>query len=227
MQKPSLGDYRLSPNDVSDFERTQKLAARWMRSLGALAGALGGVVWEVYFGANPGLVFLSAVFTAFFGWGMGVALEDPAARRWDSRIDRYDQFKKALRAFEDWELRTRSQFWLSLSGHRFERELAALFRSQGYNVEVTPGSGDHGVDIILRRAGRTTVVQCKQNKHPVGPAVARELYGTLIASKADDGILAAVGGVTSGVHTFFSDKPLRVMELSEILTLQKEIQNSR
>ena len=43
----------------------------------------------------------------------------------------------------------------------------------------------------------------------------------LMASKADDGILAAVGGVTSGVDSFFADKPLRVMGLSEILALQR------
>ena len=64
------------------------------------------------------------------------------------------------------------------------------------------------------------MVQCKQTKHPVGPAVARELYGALIASKADDGILAVVGGVTRGVHHFFVGKPLRVMDLDEILRLQ-------
>ena len=81
------------------------------------------------------------------------------------------------------------------------------------------------IDIILRRAGRTTIVQCKRNGNPVGPAVARELHGTLIASQADDGILAAVGGVTSGVHAFFNGKPLRVMDLSQILNLQKDTQN--
>ena len=98
-------------------------------------------------------------------------------RKHDSRLEQYAQFKTALKAFKEWDLRTRSEFWLSLSGHLFEHELATLFRGQGYNVEVTPGSGDHGVDIVLHGAGRTTIVQCKQNKHPVGQAIARELFG--------------------------------------------------
>ena len=89
-------------------------------------------------------------------------------------------------------------------------------------MELTPGSGDKGVDIILRRSGRTIVVQCKQTRTPVGPAAARELYGVLIASKADEGILASVGGATTGVHEFFRGKPLRVMDLSEILALHKK-----
>lgn len=120
------------------------------------------------------------------------------------------------------ELRTRSEFWWSLAGHRFERELAILFQRQGYNVELTPGSNDGGIDIILKRSGRTTAVQCKRTQQPVGPAVAREFYGALIASGADDGILAATGGVTSGVSAFIAGKPIRVMDLSDILRLQRQ-----
>lgn len=225
MQEPTLADYGLSAADIPDFKRRQNVAARWMRSIGALLGVLAGVAWEVHYEANLGLLIVGAVLTGLLGLAFGVALEGPVAEWSDPRIGRHDQFRRAVRAFEEWELRTRSEFWWSLSGHRFEHELAALFRNQGYRVEVTKGSGDHGVDIILRHAGRTTLVQCKQQTDPVGPAVARELYGALIHFGADDGILASVSGVTRGVHAFFADKPLRVMELDEILTLQRQIQN--
>ena len=181
------------------------------------------------FGGDLGVALVSALYPAFFGWGIAVAYEESVIRRFDTRIQRYDQFKAALIAFEaarreteERELRKREEFWLSLSGHRFERELATLFRGRGYDVKLTPGSGDQGVDIILKRSGRTTVVQCKQTKGPVGPAAARDLYGTLTHFEADDGILATVGGATSGVHSFFNGKPLRVMNLSEIIELQRE-----
>jgi restriction endonuclease len=141
------------------------------------------------------------------------------------RLQRHAEFKAAIIDFEEWDVRTRSEFWRSLTGHRFDWELAALFKRQGYDVERTPGSGDHGIDIILRNSGITTEVQCKQTKHPVGPAVARELYGALIASNADAGILAVVGGVTRGVHQFFVGKPLRVMDLHEIVDLHKPHDN--
>jgi restriction system protein len=118
---------------------------------------------------------------------------------------------------------THAAFWQSHSGHQFEHELAKLFTRDGYDTKVTRGSGDGGIDIILRRSGRTTVVQCKQTKNPVGPAVARDLCGAWMNSKADDGILAVTGGVTSGVHQFFAGKPLRVMmDLSEILELHQQ-----
>jgi len=68
-------------------------------------------------------------------------------------------------------------------------------------------------------------VQCKQTRHPVGPAVARELYGALLDWKADDGVLAVTGGVTSGVNQFFDGKPLRVMDLGQILSLHESVKD--
>lgn len=67
----------------------------------------------------------------------------------------------------------------------------------------------------------TIVVQCKQTKLPVGPGAARDLYGALIHCGAHEGILATTAGATSGVHEFFKGKPLRVMDLTEILTLDE------
>ena len=50
------------------------------------------------------------------------------------------------------------EHWMSLGGVEFERELGTLFRHLGYRVEWTPGSGDQGVDLVLRRDGKTIVV---------------------------------------------------------------------
>jgi hypothetical protein len=230
VERPTLQDYGLSPEIVSAFEAREKTVFSVVPHICRIGGALGGFVVGVLIASGPhdNGVGVGVVF-AFFGFVIALIFADgfPAFVSKLTRPREYAEFKAALRAFEEWDLRTRSAFWTSLSGHEFERELAKLFQSHGYSARVTRGSGDHGVDIFLQRAGRTTVVQCKQNKNPVGPAVARELLGALIASGADDGILAAVGGVTTGVHAFFWNKPLRVMDLSEILTLQSEIQNPR
>lgn len=237
MPKPSLQSYGLSEHDVVSFRRWENADSRGPVVCGIVGGACG------YFGlanlGDGGLEF----FGAWLGFIFGTGLCDwvgPKLRKWDSRLQRYDLFKAATKRFEaateafesakkereerelQRELRTRSEFWWSLAGHRFERELAILFQRQGYNVELTPGSNDGGIDIILKRSGRTTAVQCKRTQQPVGPAVAREFYGALIASGADDGILAATGGVTSGVSAFIAGKPIRVMDLSDILRLQRQ-----
>ena len=108
------------------------------------------------------------------------------------------------------------EHWMSLSGAQFERELGTLYRYLGYQVKSTPTSGDQGIDLILRRGGKTTVVQCKSHKSPVGPAVVRELYGALVASKANDAILACTGGFTRGVRDFVRDKPITLISATEL-----------
>lgn len=119
--------------------------------------------------------------------------------------------------------RKRYEHWMSLSGTEFERELATLYRHLGYRVESTPISGDQGIDLVLRMNGKTTVVQCKSHKSPVGPAVARELLGSLVASGADDAILACTGGFTRGVKDFVRGKPITLISASDLADLGKSV----
>ena len=114
------------------------------------------------------------------------------------------------KAEQQWRLRRRQlhDHWMSLSGREFEWELATLYRYLGYDVEATPITGDQGIDLVLRKDGKTTIVQCKSHKSPVGPAVARELLGSMVAIGADDAILACTGGFTRGVKEFAVGKPI-------------------
>ncbi len=134
------------------------------------------------------------------------------------------QAERAWQAAERVRLRKLSEHWMSLSGIQFERELGTLYRNLGYRVQSTPTSGDQGIDLILRKGGKTTVVQCKSHKQPVGPAVARELYGALVASGANDAILASTGGFTRGVRDFFvRDKLIALILASELTALGETV----
>lgn len=115
-------------------------------------------------------------------------------------------------------------YWMSLSGTDFERELATVLRGLGYRVKSTPSSGDEGVDLVLKRPGKTIVVQCKAHKNPVGPAIARELLGSMIHFKADRAILACTGGFTRGVKEFVRDKPIDLVAVSELARLGAQVE---
>ena len=121
--------------------------------------------------------------------------------------------------------RRREQYWMSLGGIEFERELASLSRAMGYRVESTPVSGDQGIDLILRRGGKTTVVQCKAHKSPAGPSVARELFGSMVHYGADDAILACTGGFTKGVEEFVQGKPIRLISAPHLVRLAEQYGN--
>ena len=62
------------------------------------------------------------------------------------------------------ERRKRIDYWRFLRGIEFEQELAALLRSLGYQVQSTPKSDDQGIDLILTKDGKITIVQCKGQK---------------------------------------------------------------
>jgi restriction system protein len=49
-----------------------------------------------------------------------------------------------------------------MTGHQFEAFVAKLLRHQDYQTEVTPGSGDLGVDVIARQGSVRWAIQTKR-----------------------------------------------------------------
>jgi hypothetical protein len=140
------------------------------------------------------------------------------------------RFKAAVKRFEidtrnyqEWLERRKKDFWLSLPGERFEVELARLFRQVGYDVTMTPVTGDGGVDLLLKKDGSLTIVQCKAQVAPVAINVARELRACLTDFRADAAIIACTHGVTKPVREYIRGKPMTVLDVDAILRLQKSI----
>ena len=44
----------------------------------------------------------------------------------------------------------------------FEKYVAGIYEKEGYDVTVTPYSGDYGVDVIAEKGGERIAVQVKQ-----------------------------------------------------------------
>ena len=100
-----------------------------------------------------------------------------------------------------------------LSWQEFELVVGELYRRQGYVVEMCSGDGsDGGVDLWLRKDGRTTLVQCKHWKvYKVGVSPVRELFGILNAEKADHAILVTTGRFTRDAKAFAAGKPVELI----------------
>ena len=66
-------------------------------------------------------------------------------------------------------------------GNYFEHRVAKVFRSKGYRVQVTKATGDCGIDLILRKGGKTIGVECKNyNKsQKIGRPVVQKLDSAL------------------------------------------------
>lgn len=63
----------------------------------------------------------------------------------------------------------------TMDGIQFEYYLKELFKSQGYQVEVTKASGDYGADLILKKDGKKVVVQAKRYSKNVGIKAVQEV----------------------------------------------------
>ena len=62
-------------------------------------------------------------------------------------------------------------------GHTFEYVVADLLKNVGfYNVKVTVGSGDFGIDVIGWYGGASYAIQCKKYSNKVGVSAVQEAY---------------------------------------------------
>jgi restriction system protein len=111
---------------------------------------------------------------------------------------------------------------------RFEDLLGEAYRRQGYQVEETLGGGaDGGVDVVLRRDGDVTLVQCKRWKgKPVPVQTVRELYGVLHDRGAASAKLVATSRFTPDAIAFAKGKPIELVDSDAILHLLRAVQTS-
>ena len=124
----------------------------------------------------------------------------------------------------DREERLKKDFWFKLGGYEFENQMAKLFEQMGYAANVTKRSRDGGIDInLFEKDGVKTIVQCKAHKKPVGPHEARAINGLMSDAKAQKAILVNLGGFTQGTRDFTRQKNIQLMDIKDILRIQKEL----
>jgi restriction system protein len=111
---------------------------------------------------------------------------------------------------------------------RFEDLLAEAYRRHGYNVEETLGGGaDGGIDLLLRRNGEATLVQCKRWKgKPVPVQIVREMYGIMTDRSATAAKVVATTSFTSEAIAFATGKPIELVNSDALLHLIKGVQSS-
>ena len=63
----------------------------------------------------------------------------------------------------------------SMSGTEFENYLKLLFEKMGYKVSLTKKSKDFGVDLILEKNGKKTIMQAKCYSGTVGVSAVQEI----------------------------------------------------
>jgi restriction system protein len=101
------------------------------------------------------------------------------------------------------------------------------FRRRGYLVEETGlGGKDGGIDLIVRKNGRTELVQCKHWKsQQVGASTVREMWGLVDHHRADGVSIFCIGDFTPDAAAFAEGKAIELIDGGQLLELVRDVQS--
>lgn len=106
----------------------------------------------------------------------------------------------------------------------FEQYCGEVMAAAGYRVQDQGGGApDGGVDLLLKKGGRSYLVQCKQWQGKVGVKVVRELYGVMVSEGASGGIICSgAAPFSKPARDFARGKPLRLLEAQDLAQLEAD-----
>ncbi|HII92704.1 MAG TPA: restriction endonuclease [Methanosarcina sp.] len=97
------------------------------------------------------------------------------------------------------------------------------FSTNGGEVKITQASRDKGVDAVAFDPdpikGGKIVIQAKRYTNVVGVSAVRDLYGTILNEGANKGILVSTSNYGNDAYEFAKDKPITLMNGSNLLYL--------
>jgi len=118
---------------------------------------------------------------------------------------------------------------MELSPSEFESLITNLFTQMGLDTKLTQPSRDGGVDCVAFDSrpvlGGKVIIQAKRYKNTVGVSAVRDLFGTLHNEGAAKGILVTTSGFGKSAYEFANNKPIELINGSNLLFLLKEHAN--
>lgn len=90
-----------------------------------------------------------------------------------------------------------------LSPREFEEFICKLYREMGYSCKLTQATNDEGRDVIVKKDGVTTFIECKRyNKSIVGREILQKLIGSCIQKNVYNAIVVTTGKYnTNAINT--------------------------
>lgn len=154
-------------------------------------------------GKQFGMIMLAvAILVAFF---LLVRFIKHKKREADEEEERWFQqaYEAEMARYAEEDRLERIKNVQTMNGWDYEYYVAGKLEEAGYiNIEVTPGSGDYGADILcLTRDGIRVAVQCKKyNDHPVGVKAVQEILGAMSYYRCHAGIVVGISGFTNSAR---------------------------
>lgn len=136
--------------------------------------------------------------------------------------------EEAIRKKEERKIKRRKyEYWSSLDPYEFEREIARLYKLNGFEAVVTKGSGDGGIDIHLTQGEKKGIVQCKRYAKKVGPGTIRDVYGTMVGGEFSFAKIVCPSGFSDKAYLFSKGKNIELVGLKRIMELVEKSETNQ
>lgn len=109
----------------------------------------------------------------------------------------------------------------SIDWRQFEELTSEYFTKRGFNSSVEGGSGgDGGIDVLIKRKGKTWVVQCKHWKSKkISVNIVREMLGVMIDKNAYGAKIVTSGQFTKPCYEFAQGKKIELIDGNKLIKL--------
>jgi hypothetical protein len=143
---------------------------------------------------------------------VAVAVAASVARGWAARRQRLAQ--RRWSAVHDLRV---------LTGVEFEQHVADTYRRMGYVTEMTPGSGDQGVDVIASRGRERIAIQCKQWADSVGNEAVQQVHTGMAYYRCDAGVVVTTSRFTASAIDLASRVDVRLVDGAEYAAMAQSV----
>ena len=102
-----------------------------------------------------------------------------------------------------------------MTGYEFEKFISELFRKMGYSTNVTKGSGDQGIDVVIEKSGIKIGVQAKCYSGGVTNKAIQETVAGLKYYGCEKGIIVT--------NNFYTNSAIKLAEVNNIVLWDRNI----
>jgi restriction system protein len=106
-----------------------------------------------------------------------------------------------------------------MTGVEFEKLVAAILESNGWDVTLTPASGDQGVDLIASFDTTRVAVQCKRSSKPIGNKAVQEALAGMHFAEASEAWVVSDNSFTTSARQLASSTGISLYHFEEIADL--------
>lgn len=112
-----------------------------------------------------------------------------------------------------------------MSWKEFEHFVGTFFEKQGYAIQVTGGLRDGGVDLIVRKNGEKSYVQCKKyRENQVTLSMMRDFYGAISSqSNINPSFFVTTGTFTLDARKFANENAIEAIDGNRLIEYLKMV----